>query len=312
MSIALITLIQVSIMLAYAVPGFLTVKTKMIKSESISAFATVLMYVCQPALTIYSMNIADYSSHLFQTFWIFFALAMLVQVLILGTFYFVFKKKGKEDAKYRVSTVATAFGNCGFLGVPILQAVMPNQPEAVFLSVAFLLGMNLIGWTLASAIITQNKKFVSLKKAILNPSMIGFLIGLPLFLTGTKLPLEIDSMITILAKMTTPLCMLIVGMRLATVSMKGLLCSPFQYFIVFVKQIFMPLFALAIVWFIPIDLYARQTMFILASTPVASIVLMFAEMLGEGQESAANLVLLGTVGCVGTIPLMMLILQAIS
>ena len=48
-------------MLAYALPGFLTVKTGLIKSDSIPAFAKMLMYVCQPCLTVYSFQKADYT-----------------------------------------------------------------------------------------------------------------------------------------------------------------------------------------------------------------------------------------------------------
>jgi predicted permease len=42
--------------------------------------------------------------------------------------------------------------------------------------------------------------------------------------------------------------------------------------------------------------------------PVASVVLNFSEMLGQGQKTAANLVLLGTGLSAITIPLMVLIL----
>ena len=50
------TLIAVATMLVYAVPGYISVKAKLIKPESISAFAVVLMYVCSPCLTVYSVN----------------------------------------------------------------------------------------------------------------------------------------------------------------------------------------------------------------------------------------------------------------
>ena len=50
------TLIMVGIMLAYAVPGFILIKTKFVKTDSISAFSKLLMFVCQPALTLYSFN----------------------------------------------------------------------------------------------------------------------------------------------------------------------------------------------------------------------------------------------------------------
>ena len=52
----------------------------------------------------------------------------------------------------------------------------------------------------------------------------------------------------------------------------------------------------------------RTTTFILCACPVASIVLNFAEMLGDGQEHAADLFLLGTLGSIVTMPLILLLL----
>ena len=115
----------------------------------------------------------------------------------------------------------------------------------------------------------------------------------------------------LLGKMTTPLCMIILGMRLATITLKEMFCSPFQYAIVGIKQLAMPMLGMLLVWFIPLDFYIRQTLFILAATPVASITLNFAEMLGKGQKTAANLVLLGTILSLLTLPLMALIMNAV-
>ena len=44
----LITLATVGIMLAYAVPGYILIKVKAVKADSISAFSKLLMYVCSP------------------------------------------------------------------------------------------------------------------------------------------------------------------------------------------------------------------------------------------------------------------------
>jgi len=155
------------------------------------------------------------------------------------------------------------------------------------------------------------KKFISVKKAFINPAMLGLVIGLPLFICNVTLPKEIFTCVELLGKMTTPLCMIILGMRLATITLKEMFCSPFQYAIVGVKQIVMPMLGLLLIWFIPIDFYIRQSLFILAATPVASITLNFAEMLGKGQKTAANLVLLGTILSVVTLPLMALIMNVV-
>ena len=44
----LITVGTVAVMLAYAVPGFLFIKTKLIPEKHIPSFARPLLYVCQP------------------------------------------------------------------------------------------------------------------------------------------------------------------------------------------------------------------------------------------------------------------------
>lgn len=307
------TVIAVATMLAYAIPGYLTVKSKLIKPESISAFSVVLMYVCQPMLTITSFLNATFSLNFFWQMIVAFVLAGVLQFFVIIIAYLCLRKYYDKDIKYRVATVATAFGNCGFMGVPLLQAIMPEtvRNNAVVLSVMFLLGLNLIGWTFASYLISGDRKFISAKKALINPAMLGLVIGLPLFICGVELPKEVFTCVELLGKMTTPLCMLILGMRLATITFKEMFCSLFQYAIVGVKQLIMPMLAMLLVWFIPIDFYIRQSLFILAAAPVASITLNFAEMLGKGQKTAANLVLLGTLLSVLTLPFMAVIMNVV-
>lgn len=313
MQVLITTAIAVATMLAYAIPGYVTVKCKLIKPESISAFSVVLMYICQPMLTITSFLNATFSLEFFWQMIVAFVLAGVLQLGIILLAYLILKKFYDTDIKYRIATVATAFGNCGFMGVPLLQAIMPEavRNNAVVLSVMFLLGLNLIGWTFASYLISGDKKYISVKKALINPAMLGLVIGLPLFICGVQLPKEIFSCVELLGKMTTPLCMIILGMRLATITFKEMFCSPFQYAVVGVKQIAMPMLGMILVWFIPLDFYIRQSLFILAATPVASITLNFAEMLGKGQKTAANLVLLGTLLSVLTLPLMALIMNVV-
>lgn len=313
MQVLITTAIAVATMLAYAVPGFITVKTKLIKPESISAFSVILLYLCQPMLTISSYLSATYTLNFFLQLLAAFGLAAALQVTIMLVAYFVLRHKYDEDVKYRVGTIATSFGNCGFMGVPLLLAIMPPEVrnDAVAISAMFLLGLNLLGWTVGSYLISGDKKYISVKKALFNPNTIGLFIGLPLFIFGVKLPTVINDMVFLLGKMTTPLCMIILGMRLATITPRDMFCSPFQYAIIGVKQIIMPLVGMALVWFIPLDFYIRQSLFILSAAPVASLTLNFSEMIGKGQKTAANLVLLGTLLSVITLPLLSLLMNVV-
>ena len=306
MSNFFITFTAVLIMMCYAIPGFILVRTGQIKENAIPAFAKVLMYVCSPCLTIYTIANLDYSFDIVRDVIIVLVTSLAIQVLLLLVFRFIFRKR-YDDVKYRIYTIATAMGNCGFMGVPLLEAVMPEHPEALVMSTAYCVGMNLIGWTVASAIISNDVKYMKVHKALLNPAVLSLVVAIPLFVTNTKLPSQVNGMVTLLGKMSLPMCMRIMGMRLATMEVKHLFTDRRQYFIIFIKQIIMPLIALGLFMLLPVAPYLKKTMFILSAAPVASVVLNFSEMIGEGQKTAANLVLLGTLLSVITIPILMLI-----
>jgi len=299
----------VSTMLLYAIPGFLLVKTKLIKQESISAFAKLQMYVCSPCLIVYSMTKNDFSWGLVSNMQI--AILIITALLLFGIFLFrwIFKKK-RDDVKYRIYNLATTLANCAFMGVPILEALLPDYPEAVTFSAMFSLVMNILGWSVGSFIISNDKKYISIKKILLNPATIAMVVAIPLFACGIKLDdLGLfGDMVNLLSKMTTPLCMLIVGMRLACASLKSVFLTPMQYLIIGIKQILFPLFVFLILLILPIDTNMKSAIYIMMCCPVASVVLNFAELIGEGQESAANLVLLGTTLSAITIPLMVLLI----
>lgn len=301
-------------MLAYAVPGYILIKAKAIKPDSISAFSRVLMYVCQPALTLYSFNKADFSRELGINLLIFFGIITALQLLFIGLFGFIFRKKF-DDVKYRVATIATTLSNCSFLGVPILEAIFPDSPNVAAYSMMYFLSMNLLGWTLISAIITRDKKYISAKKMFINPATISIALSLPFFITGFKISSQngqalgqIENMINILGKMTAPLCMLIMGMRLATIKPKNLFINPLQYFAVAINQIVFPLCALGLLMLLHVNSELTMCMFVMCACPVASVVQNYAEILGEGQDVAANTVLLGTLSSIATLPLLALLI----
>lgn len=307
------TLIMVGIMLLTAVPGYILVKVKAIKPESISAFSKVLMFICQPALTVYSFNKADFSKELSINLLIFFGIITAVQLIFIGFFYLIFRKK-MEDIKYRITTVATTLSNCSFLGVPLLEAIFPNSPNVAAYSMMYFLSMNLLGWTLVSAIITRNKKYIGVKSMILNPALLSLIVALPFFFTGFKISAvngqflgQLENMINILGKMTTPLCMLVMGMRLATISFKNLFTSWMQYFAVGINQIVFPLFVLGILYLLNVDKELMLCMYIMCACPIASVVQNYAEILGEGQATAANMVLLGSMCSIITLPILALL-----
>ena len=303
----LIALGVVSTMLLYAMPGFILIKTKVVKKDQISAFAKLLMYVCSPCLVFNSLTRNTFSMSLFKEMLIGFAFIFSAFLIGLITFFFIFKKKS-DDVKYRIYNLATTLANCAFMGVPVLEALFPDYPQAIAFSAMASLALNILGWSVASYIISRDKKYISIKKILLNPAVIALVVAIPFFVFNVEIPDLINSMIVLLAKMSTPLCMLIMGMRLACASFKKVFLVPSQYLIVLIKQVIFPLVAFLILLPLPLADEMKASLYILTACPVASVVLNFSEMIGEGQEQASCLVLLGTLLSAITIPVMSLLI----
>ncbi len=301
-----ITAINVLIMMAYAIPGFILVKCKIIKKDSIAAFSVLLLYVCNPFLTIYSFQRVSYSKDMVINMGIVLGLSLLVQMLFLFVMYLIYRKD-YDNVKSRVSIAAIAFGNVGFLGVPLLEAMIPEYPEAVAYSAVFMLGMNLLAWTLGSRFLTGDKKHICIKNFIFNPLMLGVIVAFPLFFTNTQLPTVAMNSVQLLGKMTAPLCMLILGMRFATVELKELFLDSRLYVTTFAKLIAYPLVIFAMVYFLPIDKGIKLTLFILGCCPTATVVQNLAEIHNSGgQKESANSVLITTIFSIITIPVLSL------
>lgn len=306
MSSFTIALSTVALMLLYAVPGYLFIKAKLIPAKAIPSFAVMLLYLCAPFQTIDAMQRIEYSPRMLRLLGITFALGALLMCGMLALVFFITRKKQK-DVRVRICTTATAFGNCGFMGIPLLEALLPEYPEAVAFASAFFIAMSVMMWTLGSAIIAHDAGYIKLHKVILNPTSIAMVFALVFFFGRIQITGQAHEIVTLLSKMSTIVCMLILGMRLAAVPLKPIFTSGQQYLAVAVKLIVFPLLALAVCSLLPLEREHVMALYIICATPVANVVLSFSEIIGEGQDTAANVVLLSTLLSVVTIPVLLLL-----
>ncbi len=307
-----ISAIAVAVLLLSAVPGYIMMKRKMLGEKSISDLSKILMFVCQPCLAVYTFMGIEYSPEIMADLGVFALLCFVVMGGMLGLSYLVLRKKCEKPI-YRIMTIATTFSNCAFFGIPIIEAIFEERSgELIVYTTVFAIVMNVIGWTLGSAIISRDVKYMSLKKIFLNPAMIGGIVALIIFVLSIPIQKDLASIVTITARMSTPLSMIIMGMRLATIDVRELFSDFRIYLAVAVNQLLMPLVAFGIVFALPISAEVKQTFFIICACPIASVVLNFAEVVGEGQREGAKSFLLGTILSILTLPLMMLLLPYLA
>jgi predicted permease len=312
MTLFSITLIAVAVLLMLAVPGYALIKRRMISEDCISGFSKVLLYVCQPCLAVYTFSSLPLTRENIINIGIFAALSLAVQAIMLGAGFLILYKKSKMPI-YRIITIAVAFANCAFFGIPIIEALMPAVASSLIVyTTVYAVIMNLIGWTVGAAIISHDRKYISVKQIFMNPTMLGIVLALIVYFLAIEFPGTLASAIECTARMATPLSMLIMGMRLGTMKPSSLFTDIRVYITVAVKQFVMPLVAFALCMCLPsVSADLRRTLFIICACPIASVVLNFAEIIGEGQSNAANMVLVSTILSIVTLPVMMLLMPFI-
>lgn len=306
------TAVQVLLMMAYAVPGFLFVKTKALSPEQITPFSKVLVYLCQPCLEIHAFLSADCTPGLLSQMGWFFLICTGIQLLILAGGFLLFRDRKAVCA--RVSNAAMVFGNVGFIGIPLLEALLPAEvaPDAVALSAVFALSMNLLAWTTGLYMITGEKKHIRLRSLLANPAMLAFYLAFPLFLLGFKLPEALADTVSLAGKMSTPLCMIVLGMRLAATPFRRIISDKYAWLACVGKLVAMPLLCLGAVTLLPFPEFFGTALFLLCCCPTAAAVQNFSEIYlpdtqTEGKNTAADAILLSNLLCVITIPVMVLL-----
>lgn len=304
-----ISLANVLMTLFYILPGFVIGKMKKTSTAHLPTISSVLVYVCMPCLVVSSLLSIKHSAEGLKNMGLFFILTLLVQAAFMILVYLVIRKKS-HIPKFRLMTVGMVLGNVGFFGLPIVSALLPQNPEVASYSAVYSVTMNILLFTVGVFCVTGKKEYMSLRPAILNPTMLGFAIGFPLYLLGAAnvLPPLLINGVNALGHMSTPLCMIILGTRLSTVHLPKLFARPAVYIICLGKLILFPLFAFFAVKFLPLPYAFKASVLILSATPCASVVFNIAEMHNCDAELSANCVLLSTLLCFLTIPPLTLLL----
>lgn len=298
--------INVLIMLFYMACGFVLVKTKKASPDHARSFSGLLIYVCSPCLVLSAFQSMDYSLLSFGKAAQFFGVSLATQLLFMGLLFLLLHRR-YGVSKYRILTIGSVLGNVGFFGLPLVTGLFPDQPIVACYSTMYITSMNFLVFTLGVFLITQKKQYISLKAAILNPTTLSVAAAIPLYLLQIRFPTPMADAVSLLGKMSTPLCMVILGKRLASMDLKTVFAQPFAYVVCALKLIAYPLFALLCVWFLPFfDETFKICLYVLSAAPSGAIILSLAELHGCEQRLSANVVLLTTLCSLITLPLMLL------
>ena len=278
--------------------GVACAKTKLLSDGAVKALANLVLYIATPCVIIKSC-IREFDPAMLRGFLIVVAVAAVNHAVLVFLARVVFRDS--DENRRRVLRCATVFSNAGYMAIPLQQAILGEV--GVFYCAAYIIVFNLFLWTYGLVEMSGDAR-LSAKKILLNPGIIGVVVGLTLFVLPVTVPTLLTDAIGHFAALNTPIPMLIVGYYLAQTNLTSALKDGRGWLCIALRLVAVPLAALGALLLCGVRGDLLTACMICIATPVATACTMFATRFDRNPRLSVNLVSLSTLVSVGTLPLM--------
>lgn len=278
--------------------GVVLTKFKILNQSGADAITNLVIYIVSPCMIINAFS-RDYEPQMMKSLLITLgcSFGILLFSVIIAELIFIKKKSDRAV----VLKFAMVFSNCGFMAMPLQMQLIGD--EGVFYGAIFVAVFNFFVWSYGIILMSGERKPKMMIKALLNPGIIGTLIGLMLFVLPIKVPVIISSCISSLAVMNTPLPMIVIGFFLASSNLKKALFSPVAYLAMSLRLIILPMLALGAMYLLKIDNIIILALVVAVAAPCASYTTMFSLKYKRDTEFSAEVVALSSLFSLITIPI---------
>lgn len=266
MDIFIPTLNQIAYLFLLMLVGYIIIKVKIIPENSDKVLSKMENYLFIPALVL-STFMTNFKIDNIRVYGSFFLVGLLVSILgaFLATLITKLFFKNKNTYRYGL-----AFSNFGFMGNAVVLALFSDLfTEYLIFVLPFWLLVYL--WGVPSILSEETNTKVSIKnrlKAFVNPMVISTLIGLFFGLINLKLPLFIESSITTLGNLMTPIAMIITGMTISKLEIVKSLKNIPIYLLSLIRLIIIPLIGIFVINLLDISDNLALCIIIVLSMPL--------------------------------------------
>ena len=302
-----IMLRNVIVFVLLAVPGYILVKTKIVKNKESAVLSKLLTYVGMPFLILSSTLNVEFTGEF--TKWII-IVAVFGAIFTVGAFFLsaLLVKKGGNEKQKAMMRFCMVFSNNGFLGIPLAKAVFGNSPCVAYLIVLNII-TNVLMFTLGVYLISGDKKDISFKKAFLNPVLIAFIVGIGLnLLKVADFVPEVSTYSNYFSNIVTPLSMVILGVKMAEINLVSTVKKWEIYYVSSIKLLIIPIVSVALAFLLRVFFFVGNdvilALFFAFAMPTAGLASTFADRYDGDTENAVAFTLGTTLISVISIPVL--------
>ena len=289
------------------VVGFICRKTGMLNDEHTTGLSNLMVRVAMPC-TVFMALMRPFSRTLLLESIATFVISGVVYILSGFIGLWIVKAMKVPPGERQGLRFGIAFGNVAFMGIPVVTAVFGYE-GLIYVSMA-IASFNIIAFTYGIRMFDNAPRKINIKDLIKrNPVLPATLIGFVFFVTGARLPQAVEGGVSLIGGLTTPVSMILLGVILAKQSLKNAFKAARIFLPVAIKLIAVPLMTWFVLrWFIHNTLMLNVIVTLMAMPP-GVLTAILAEQYDADSYSAAKFVVLGTILCVITVPVLSLILN---
>lgn len=302
-----ISLKQIVIMFILMGIGFLCRSTNLMHDQTNKELTKILLYVVSPCIIINSF-LQPVTTTLLKGFLfgliattVVFSLSIIVAKFIFSLSVF------KKNPEVQAMKFAATYSNGGFMGIPLVQAMMGKA--GTFFSVPYLVIYNIFLWSHGVGIFEKGEPRIisdQIRTILFNPNIIATIIGFIIFVIGIPMPDIITTPISDIVAVNTPLSMIVIGANLGGLS-KDMVKDKNIWFICLLRNIVFPLMIIFALRLIPMTDTAYLAIVIMASCPIAGLIVMLSLMNNQPLEFPSQSLCLSTLLSVLTLPMVIVI-----
>jgi len=298
---------QVAILFLILIIGLVAGKFKIIDSTGTKKLSEVLLFVTSPMMVLNSFFIEFSKERLINVLWIVgtgFGM-FVVSILLSKVIYAKFEERIKPVLRF-----SAIFSNCGYMGLPLMNAVFGS--EGVFYGSFYIVTFHTVLWSYGYSMYGGKESGSKIiRRLLINPSIIALYIGLIIFLFSIPVPKTIIGAVKAVGDMTMPLSMLIIGGVMSTTNLVTVFSDWRVYLSSLIRLILMPVIGVAIAYLLNVPTLPSAVLITALSMPAAANTTIFAELFDKDAVFASKCVTVSTILSIITAPVVISILTSI-
>ncbi|MBO5642608.1 MAG: AEC family transporter [Kiritimatiellae bacterium] len=295
----LTTAVQTAVLFVMMGVGVFARHIGVFDAEAIKRLTEFLIKFITPCLIVSSFQRPCDTSKILSFGWAFLisVVATLIAIVLARLFIRTDDRRKRHALEW-----ASVFSNCGYMGLPLEQAIFGE--EGVFYGISAIAVFNIFAWTYGVWMMGGAVGKNGFLKGIVNPANIAVAIALPLFFLPWRLPFIIARPIELVGSLNTPVAMIVMGFYLASAKFGMAFKCKYTYMMLLIRHFVVPIVLIFLLVFCPfIDSIVKHSSIIPAAAPIGVLLTVFAVRYDGDAEFSTALVAVSTLFSIITIPI---------